>query len=235
MISIMSFSMKKSACIVIPAYNEGASIQYVLDGLKKIGLINDTIVVDDGSSDNTAELVIGAGASLVSLGANYGSGTALIRGYREAIKRRYTHVIQLDADGQHSPSDIPRMVAALNQHQHDLIIGSRYVKKTGYRTPLLRRMSILLLSLIIKTKTSKHIYDPTSGFRAFNRRTVKFVVKNHSQRCSEAMIVAGLLSNGYSVSEVSVEMSHRIAGKSKLTLLAGIRCLIANITVIIKG
>ena len=150
--------------VVVPAYNEAASISQVIDGVRSHGF--QVLVIDDGSSDETPLVARQRNALVLSLPFNVGVGGALRCGFRYAVENGFTAVIQCDADGQHLPSHLDDLVEATNRTDAHMMIGSRFgSEKTTHDPSLLRRFAMLVLSKVAQHATKHSITDSTSGFR----------------------------------------------------------------------
>lgn len=207
---------RPSVCIIIPAYNEEASLPRVLASVRNMKISYDVIVVDDGSTDNTADVARDMGVSVLNHPINRGTGAAVQTGIKYVQTQGYDLAIQLDGDGQHDPCYIPQLIEVLKTGV-DLAIGSRFVNKTKYKTPYLRRVGILFLSFLIRLGVGRIILDPTSGYRAFNKKSLSFLADANLNHFSEPFVALKLLKNDFSIKEVPVEMKARYAGKSSLT------------------
>ena len=156
----------------IPAYNEETAIGSVILGSQRFA--DQVIVVDDGSSDTTARIAETAGAIVLKHGDNRGKGSA-IRTLLEYVRSIHFDVfILIDGDGQHQPSDIPRLVDALIKHRFDLVIGSRYLNRNGDgETPFYRRCGQMMLDLLTSSLLDTKLTDTQSGFRALSPEAVE--------------------------------------------------------------
>lgn len=205
--------------VVIPAFNEEDSIAHV------IGLIHqhvpwaDVAVINDGSSDRTSEIAEANGAIVLNLPHNVGIGAAVQTGLIFAARNGYQVAVQNDGDGQHDPSEIPTLVGDLMQSGADLVIGSRYIEDRGYITPAARRFGIILLARVISLVTRQHFTDPTSGFRAFNRRTIRLCARFYPHDYPEPESVVLLHLAGLRLREIPVTMNPRYGGTSSITPL----------------
>ncbi|RME85221.1 MAG: glycosyltransferase family 2 protein [Caldilineae bacterium] len=151
---------------LIPAYNEAAHIEGVVRGVRAY---LPALVVDDGSTDETAALATAAGAQLLHQPRNRGKGHALRAGFRWALEQGYRAVLTLDADGQHDPADIPLFLNAYRDTQADLIIGTR----DFHRIPGIRRFTNSLGRVLFSWAIGQDIPDNQSGFRLLSRRMVE--------------------------------------------------------------
>lgn len=152
---------KDKICILIPAYNAQKTIGSVLERVCSLGF--DTLVVNDGSTDKTSEVVRSYGVSLLEHPKNLGKGASLRTGFQYILEKNYELVITMDADGQHDPSDIPLLLQAFNRVEPDLIIGSR---AAGFgEMPFLRRFWNRLGVRAVSRLCHADITDSQSGFR----------------------------------------------------------------------
>ena len=151
------------AVAVIPAYNEEAVIAQVVAATR--AEVPDVIVVDDGSADATAALAAGAGAEVVAMPRNRGKAAAVQAGFAAAIARGYEVVVMLDADGQHLPGEIPRVLAPVLAGEADMVVGSRFLEVRSH-VPLYRRLGQETLNLLTALGAGVSLTDTQSGFRA---------------------------------------------------------------------
>ncbi len=173
-------------CIVVPAYNEEKVIGSVLKAIKKNGY-RDIIVVDDASSDRTAEIATGLGAEVVSHPINRGLGGALGTGFAAALENEPGIVVTMDADGQHDPADISRLVKPIAQGRADVVIGSRLIRPRGM--PLHRRIGNFGLNLITYMLFGVWTTDSQSGMRAFSADALrKITLRTNRMEVSSEII-----------------------------------------------
>ena len=201
--------------VVVPAYNEAASIGQVIDGIRTRGF--QVLVIDDGSSDETPLIAIQRNALVLSLPFNVGVGGALRCGFRYAVENGFTAVIQCDADGQHLPGHLVDLVDASNHTDAHMIIGSRFGSETTTHNPtLLRRFAMLALSKVAQHATRHRITDSTSGFRLIREPLLSELATHlpayYLGDTFEAVVVAGRA--GYHVEEIGVAMAPREHGTS---------------------
>lgn len=196
--------------VIVPALNEEETIAAVV-GDARANLSCDVLVVDDGSSDATAQIARAAGATVVSLPYNLGVGGALRTGLRYAAQHGYNRVVQLDGDGQHDAREAKRVLDLL-EDGHDLVVGSRFA--AGYDLGSTRRFTMRILSRIVSRRLGGRITDTTSGFRAMGPEAIKLFSRHYpSDYLSdtvEALLMAG--AAGLRVAEVNVEMRPRQGG-----------------------
>ncbi len=207
-------------CVIVPAYNEGRTIFQIVGDILKTKLINECVVVDDGSFDNTSTEAKKAGARVIANESNQGSSQATQIGLIYAQRRQFSHVVMMDADGQHDPKDIKTLLASFNNGA-DIVIASRYIKKTPDCTSFLRRIGTLFISLLIRFIYGQRIFDPTSGFRAINKKTLDYLVRKYPKTFSEPEVIISSLMKGLRIKEVPVKMYPRKYGSSSISLVKG--------------
>ena len=196
---------------IIPAFNEAESLPAVLAELALTVPDNYVIVVDDGSTDATAEVARAAGATCLSLPFNLGIGGAMRLGFRHAFESGVDRAYQFDADGQHDPSQIAHLLAALDHA--DMVVGSRFTDSGDYRVGRSRALAMGLLSWMVRLMSGQRFTDTSSGFRAFRRPVLEAFATDYPVEYMdsvEALIVA--LRRGFTVVEVPVTMRERTGG-----------------------
>jgi glycosyltransferase involved in cell wall biosynthesis len=202
---------------IVPALNEAGNIGSVVENLKQVSPWLDVLVIDDGSTDQTAEVARTHGANVISLPVNLGIGGAVQTGFLYAVKYHYDIALQVDGDGQHRAEEIKKLIEPIFQGEADVTIGSRFLSKTSYKSALFRRLGIYLLSKTIQSVVRKKYSDPTSGFRAYNQKALRMVSAHYSTDYPEPDSIVTLVKNGMRVVEVSVEMDARLSGSSSIT------------------
>lgn len=201
--------------VVIPAFNESATVGRVVSDVQDAGY--DVLVVDDGSVDDTATIAREAGAAVLSLPFNLGVGGALRLGFKYAVQKDKRAVVQVDADGQHDPNDIDRLVRAADETGAHLVIGSRFLRlNTTMQISLLRRLAMRILARSASRATGVILTDTTSGFRLIRepllRQFSEVFPVNYLGDTFEAVVSAGRA--GYAVAEIDTEMHERSHGRS---------------------
>src|SRR4030042_2551945 len=155
--------------IIIPAYNEAGRIGSTIAGIREFTNA-ESIVVNDGSTDNTADEARAAGVVVIELSFNLGYGAALQTGFKYALKMGYRFAVQMDADGQHDPSAIQSLIEPVIKGEVDVTIGSRFLRRGNYKAPFIRRIGMSFFAFIASIFTGKRVTDPTSGFQALNSK-----------------------------------------------------------------
>ncbi len=201
--------------IIIPAYNEEANIERVVDHLVQNFPQYDYVVVNDGSKDRTGEICRMRGYNFLDLPVNLGLAGAFQAGIRYAYKKGYECAIQLDGDGQHRPDFVGDMKTKMDEG-YDIVIGSRFINEKKPMT--MRMLGSNLLEFAIRLTTGADIKDPTSGMRMFSRKMIREFAMGLNYG-PEPDTVSYLVKQGAKVAEVPVIMDERISGTSYLTPL----------------
>ncbi|MFC0213142.1 glycosyltransferase family 2 protein [Paenibacillus chartarius] len=206
--------------IIIPAYNEEGSIAEVIYNIKQWRKEADILVVNDGSRDRTGEKAEATGlAAVIHMPVNVGIGGAMQTGYMYAARGGYDIAVQLDGDGQHDPKELDKLLAPLLADEADCCIGSRFLARTSYRSNWSRRIGIRFFSWMVHWMTGRKATDPTSGFRAVNRRVIELFARYYPEDYPEVEAIVLLLRQRYRLAETSVQMHERQAGRSSITPL----------------
>ena len=202
-------------CALIPAYNESATIGAVVDGA--LPHVDTVVVIDDGSSDDTAEVARRHGATVICQGVNRGIGPTLQFGYEHVLCEGYDLVIQLDGDGQHDPKYIPLLMQSM--HGCQLVIGSRFLNHSHRKYPLLRRLGITYYSWLTRLLAGNKVTDVTSGYRCYKSSLLRELTPLKKPHWAlEQTLEVG--RRGHRVIEVSVEMPIRNNGQSQFNLVS---------------
>jgi glycosyltransferase involved in cell wall biosynthesis len=200
--------------VVLPALNEGPSVGTVVRDVRSRHPQYDVLVVDDGSTDGTAAAAGAAGALVCSLPFNLGVGGAMRTAYKFAARHGYQVVVQVDADGQHDPSYIEKLVDGLADA--DLVIGARFAGVGEYRAAFARRLAMRLLAGVLSRLAKRPLTDVTSGFRAAGPRCIELFALHYPAEylgdTVESLVIA--LRTGSSEAQIPVEMRARAHGTS---------------------
>jgi len=218
--------------VVIPAFNEATTVGQVVLSVLQENL--DVLVVDDGSTDQTAESARRAGAVVLSLPVNVGVGGALRAAFRFAVLRGYDTVVQVDADGQHPVHQISDLIEAAQSTGADLVIGSRYLSSDSTLVPTLpRRSAMWLLSAILSRAAQCTITDSTSGFRLIRRPLLaEFALEFPTYYLGdtfEATVRAA--KAGYRIAEVPASLGPMLYGQSTAGTLKSLQLIVKAIVI----
>jgi len=203
---------------VVPAYNEGDTVVRVVGALREHVPEFDVLVVDDGSTDDTGRLAAAAGADVVRHPFNLGIGGAVQSGFVYASENDYDYMVQVDADGQHCPDEIPKLIRAMDEEPSiDMVCGSRFLSKEhGYPAPISRRTGIHLFAFLLSRIIGQRVSDPTSGFRLYNRRGIALFARDYPHDYPEVEAVLMVHYHRLRMREVPVRMLRRGGGISSI-------------------
>jgi glycosyltransferase involved in cell wall biosynthesis len=198
--------------VAIPALNEEASIGAVLDELGTHHPLAQVIVIDDGSTDGTRQVALARGVRVVRHSINLGVGAAMGTAFKFAVRNGYDAVVQVDADGQHRPEFLQRLLDAVGET--DIVIGSRFAQGGRFRTTGARRGAQLIIAWVVSAYTRTRLTDVTSGFRVAGPRAVNLFAQHYPVEWLGDTVESIVLASrqGLRVSEISVEMYERLAG-----------------------
>jgi glycosyltransferase involved in cell wall biosynthesis len=226
--------------IFIPAWNEEDTVAAVVADVRAEIPDADVLVVDDGSTDRTAERAAAAGARVASLPFNLGLGAALQTGYRWAYQGGYEYCAHLDGDGQHPPVEVRRLLDQLVTGDADLMVGSRYhtpgEQMAGeYKATFTRRLGISIFGTLLTLTTRQRFTDITSGMRAGNRRAMELFADSYSPDFGEIESLQLALREGLKVEEMQARFLPREGGSSFLTPLRSAFFIFKNVIVLLVG
>lgn len=225
--------------LIIPAYNEEENI---LNTCKKIEEYNEKnqdkleyIVINDGSKDNTLKILQENNLNHINLIHNLGIGGAVQTGYKYAFKNGYDIAIQFDGDGQHDVNYVKDICEPIIRGQADMVIGTRYLDKSSseFQSTFMRRFGSVIISFFIKLCTKNKITDPTSGFRAINKKIIEEFQKEYPTEYPEPESTVCMLCKGYKVTEIPVSMNERQGGTSSIRFLKSADYMIKVVLAII--
>lgn len=206
--------MKK--IVIIPAYNEQSNLMNVIDDLRENADGYDYVIINDGSTDDTARLCSEKGLNVISLPVNLGIGASVQTGYLYALEKGYDIAVQFDGDGQHDARYLKPMYDKMLESGSDMVIGSRYITKEGFQSTALRRTGIMALSRLIKLLHRQDIKDVTSGFRMINRRVMEAFADYYPYDYPEPETIAFCIRKNYRITEFPVIMRPRNGGCSSI-------------------
>lgn len=208
---------------IVPAYREEDAVSAVVGEIRAFDPSIDVVVVDDGSPDGTAAAAAAAGADVVRLPFNLGIGAAVQTGFRFALEHGYDTAVRLDGDGQHDPTELPKLFAALERGDADVVTGSRFLApESGYRPPLARRIGITWFARLVSLLTRQRVTDTTSGFQALNRKGIALFARDYPSDYPEVEATLLVLRSRLRLVEVPVTMRERETGSSSITIFGSV-------------
>jgi glycosyltransferase involved in cell wall biosynthesis len=220
--------------VFLPAWNEEANLPAVLDELRVELPDSQILVVDDGSTDRTAEVARAHGAEVLSFGVNRGLRAGIAAGYAYAHEHGFSFCGRIDADGQHPPAELRRLLDLVRSGSCDVAIGSRFVSGEGYApyryAPTgARRLGTGLLRRSMQLVLGRPFHDATSGLYAATAKALPVLAEPYTSGAPEVEAILRLDRNGFRVEEVPVDMRDRASGESKLR---GKKALLLVVTVV---
>ena len=216
----------------IPAFNEERYIAKVLLKTKKY--VDEVIVVDDGSRDMTAEISRALGATVIEHPKNMGYGAALRTIFLEAKKRNPDILITLDADDQHDPDDIPKLIEPILRNEADVVIGSRFIGKTDQ--PLWRRIGVKFITWLAKKlhKLPKHITDAQSGYRAYSRKAIQLITPEDTDMGASIDILHRAKKQNLRVIEVPITICYHKEASTQNPLVHASRVIMRLLGIVVE-
>ncbi len=204
----------------MPAYEEEGIIAAVVAEIRSFDPALDIVVVDDGSVDGTAAAAASAGAAVVRLPFNLGIGGAVQTGFKYALEHGYGIAVRLDGDGQHDPTELPKLLEPLARDEADVVIGSRFAGgDREYRPPFARRAGIRWFAKLVSLLTRQRLTDTTSGFQAVNARGIRLFAADYPHDYPEVEAAVMVVRHRLRIVEVPVRMRERELGSSSITAL----------------
>ena len=205
--------------VFIPAWNEERALPGVLEDARGALPDADVLVIDDGSTDATADVARAGGADVVSFGVNRGLPKGIAEGYRQALRRGYDYCGRLDADGQHLASELGRMLELVRAGECDVAVGSRFLPESGrdgerYKPAPERVVGTSLLRLLMRLRLGRKISDGTSGLYAVDREALALLADDYLCEAPEVEALVRITDAKLRLLEVPVEMRQREHGES---------------------
>jgi glycosyltransferase involved in cell wall biosynthesis len=189
----------------------------VIDEIRAFDTSFEIVVIDDGSGDRTSEVARSRGVHVVTLPFNLGIGAAMQTGFRFAQINDFDLAVQIDADGQHDPAELPTLLEPLLSGEADFVVGSRFTGDRAFRSSFVRRLGIRLFALIVSAIARQRLTDTTSGFRAVNRRGIALFAADYPHDYPEVETTVMVAKHRLRLKEVPVRMRERTAGRSSIT------------------
>jgi glycosyltransferase involved in cell wall biosynthesis len=204
---------------IVPAFNEERNVGRVIDEIRAFDPEFEIVVVDDGSTDRTAEVAAEHGAIVLRLPFNLGIGGAVQTGYHYALEHGLELAVQIDGDGQHDPTQLDKLLAPLLADEADVVVGSRFAEGGKYAAGRSRRLGIRLFAALVSALCRQHLTDTTSGFRAVNRKGICLFAADYPHDYPEVEAIVMAVRQRLRLREVAVSMRVREAGHSSITPL----------------
>ena len=213
--------MTSKILIIVPAYNEEKNIAHLISEIRSTAFFADILIINDCSKDNTESEALKAGADVVTLPFNLGIGGAVQTGYKVAAEGNYDIAIQVDGDGQHDPRYLKDLIRPLIENQMDLCIGSRFlIQDNSFKSTWTRRLGIRFFCGLLKWMTGLYLTDPTSGFRACNRRLICRFAEYYPIDFPEPEAIKMARRHHARIGEIPVQMRERRGGQSSIRFLS---------------
>jgi glycosyltransferase involved in cell wall biosynthesis len=221
---------------IVPALNEERSIAAVIAEIRAADPEFDVVVIDDGSTDRTGERAAEQGVHVLTLPFNLGIGGAVQTGLQYAREHDFAIAVQVDADGQHDPSQLPQLLAPIVAGEADVVVGSRFLGERNYKAPFVRRVGIRVFAAIISGVVGQPLTDTSSSFRAYGRRAIAYFSRDYPHGFVESVEATVIASRcGLRLKEVPVVMRQRLMGQSSLTLPVSIYYSIKVLVAVFVG
>jgi glycosyltransferase involved in cell wall biosynthesis len=229
---------KRDTIVFIPAWNEERNLPAVLEELRRELPQADVLVVDDGSTDRTAEVAREHKAEVLSFGENRGLKEGIAAGYRWALEHGYAFCGRVDADGQHPAAELARLLRLVRDGDCDVAVGSRFVSGEGYapwryRPSGARRLGTALLRRAMGLALRRPFADATSGLYAVNAKALPFLAEPFTSEAPEVEALLRIVEAGLELEEVPVNMNERASGESKLQGEKAVRLVATVIGVLV--
>ncbi|HBA86078.1 MAG TPA: glycosyl transferase family 2 [Verrucomicrobia bacterium] len=202
--------------ILIPAYNEEASLPSFLAEVKQALPEWAVVVINDGSNDRTSEAARQCGATVLDLPCNLGVGGTIQAGFQYALNMGFDYALRMDADGQHPPMEACKLMRTMRDESCDLVIGARFGATNELISTRVRYLGIKALAVFLSLICRSRVTDPTSGFWLLNRRLLALFARSYPCDYPEPEALALLRRLGYSFCEAPVQFRQRTAGQSSI-------------------
>ena len=221
---------------IVPALNEEHTVPRVIDELRAFDPGLDIVVIDDGSTDRTAQAAAARGAKVLRLPFNLGIGGAVQTGFRYAFEHDYDLAVRVDGDGQHDPAQLTRIIAPVLAGETDIAVGSRFAAAAGgYRSSRSRRIGIRVLAWTVSRIVGQRVTDTTSGFQALNRHGIALFARDYPHDYPEVEATVMVFRHRLRLLEVPVTMRERGGGHSSITALRSIYYMVKVLLAIFVG
>jgi glycosyltransferase involved in cell wall biosynthesis len=223
---------------IVPAFNEVEAIASTIASIHAAASDFDVLVVDDGSTDETAARAAAAGAAVLRMPFNLGIGGAMQGGYLYALERGYEVAVQVDGDGQHDPRHIHDLLTRLRSDpQLNMVTGSRFLDPAGkgYRSSATRRVGIRIFAGVVSLITGQRVTDPTSGFRMTNRRGIELFAHDYPHDYPEVEAILLMHAHRLRSCEMPVQMRPRLTGESVISSTQSVYYMVKVLLAVFVG
>ncbi len=211
---------------IVPAYNEEKAIAAVVNDINTISQSQNfsitVVVVNDCSTDSTSEIISKLNCIALNLPINLGIGGAVQTGFKYAFENGFDYAMQIDGDGQHPASEIPKLTTAIIENELDVVIGSRFISKEGFQSSIVRRFGINYFKWLNRLFVGVTINDSTSGFRLINKKALEIVSNYYPDEYPEPEAIILYSLNKLNIGEVAVNMKERQGGVSSINTFSSI-------------
>lgn len=209
--------MDKKILVLIPCYNEEENIVATVEHLQSTCPQVDFLVINDCSTDHSADILRAHHYPFLDLPVNLGIGGGVQCGYQYAVHNGYDVTVQMDGDGQHDPAYLNAIVTPVLEGKLDMCIGSRFIRREGFQTSFMRRVGIRFLSGMIFLLCGRRVLDVTSGFRATGRAMTEYFARHYAADYPEPEAILAACLAGFRVGEAPVVMHERQGGVSSIS------------------
>jgi glycosyltransferase involved in cell wall biosynthesis len=223
---------------IVPAFNEADSIAPTVAAIHQWAPDFDVLVVDDGSTDRTADHASGAGATVLRMPFNLGIGGAMQGGYIYALEHGYEIAVQVDGDGQHDPRHIHDLLDHLHEDPElNMVTGSRFLAPSGqgFQSSAARRAGIRIFSSLVSLITGQRVTDPTSGFRMTNRRGIELFARDYPHDYPEVEAILLMHAHRLRSAEIPVLMQPRLTGESAISSTQSVYYMVKVLLAVFVG
>ena len=221
--------MKKEILVIIPSLNEEKAIGDVIDGIKKNLGDCDVLVIDGYSRDNTVAVSLAHGAEVIQVDKAFGIAAAVEAGILQAYRGNYNYLVRIDADGQHPPSEVKKLLTPLMTGEADFVIGSRFLGEADYSPNLLRNVSISTICFLLRALHHVKITDCTSGCQIYTREVIAFFAQDKNFEYSEIRAIWMAHKAGFKIKEEFINMAPRLTGVSSFSPMVAFFYMFKNI------
>ena len=227
--------MSNEILVIIPSLNEEKAIVEVITGIKKALGGCDVLVIDGYSRDQTVKVSLQSGAEVIQVDKAFGIAAAIEAGILYAYRGNYKYLVRIDADGQHPPAEVTKLLETLKSGKADFIIGSRFLGDADYSPNLLRNISISTICFLLRVLHRVKITDCTSGCQLYTREVISFFATDNKFEYSEIRAIWMAHKAGFRIKEEFINMAPRLTGASSFSPWIAFFYMFKNIVDLIIG